>query len=481
MIPIHKGTRVTVVGLGVHGGGVGSVRWLLKQGATVCICDRKSKKELPSSVAEVMRIYRQYKAHIPTLPAPTWRLGTAHTRSQIARSQLIVVNPDVPRTSATFQWAAELRIPIRVGDTTLFVERFAGRIIGITGTRGKTTTTTLIGNMMRGVHKDTIVAGNLRISPLDFLQRPRWAVLELSSWQVEGLNDIKKSPHIAVMTNIAPDHLNRYPSMAAYARAKSLLLKYQQATDHAVLNYDQTIIRAMASKTKARKWWVSSTVLPKRYNGAYLDRGRLWIRTRGVSHNVIARSSLRLDDDHVVVNMLFAIAAATAADMPRSIITQSLRKFRGVWGRNQRVRMVRGVEYINDTAATIPEATQAAIRALLKRNRAGKIILLAGGMDKGLDYMPFLAAILPYLKALVFFRGNASDKMREIVGTLQQNGGTPPRLAGPVASMESAVLKAAAMATPGDVVLLSPAAASFGIFRHAYDRGQQFERIVRGL
>ncbi len=484
MIPIHKGTRVTVVGLGVHGGGLGTVLWLLGQGAQVLITDPKSKQELSSSITLVMREYGRLKAKGISVFPPEWCLGVAHKRSDIRGAQLLVVNPDVPRSSPVFAWARANAIPIRIGDTSLFLERFLGPVIGITGTRGKTTTTTLLGDMVRRQTPGAIVAGNLRVSPLQFLKDQSTrrgitpAVLELSSWQVEGLRDIKRSPHIAVVTNIFPDHLNRYRSIAHYARSKALLLKYQTRDDHAVLLYDQTIVRKMANRSPAHLWWVSARRLPAQRDGAYHDRGVLWVRCGGHATAIMRSNALSVAGEHMLLNILFAIAAASAAGVKPNTIKKSILVFRGVWGRNQLVRTIRGVQYVNDTTATIPEATLAAIQSLPNNQH---IILLAGGADKNLNYKKFVSEVIPSVKALVLFNGSASDRMLEAIEQRKIRTHQFPVVTAHVRSMRSAVKIAHRLAKRGDVVLLSPAAASFGVFKHAYDRGEQFDRWVKKL
>jgi len=462
--------NVTVVGLGLHGGGVGTIRWLLREGARVLVTDiAKPERLLPS-------ILLLQKAGCRASRRLRFVLGRAHRKEDIVGSQLVVINPDVPRSSPVFRWAENEGIPIRIGDTSLFIERSKRRIIGVTGTRGKTTTTALIGSILRRSDPRAIVAGNLRVSPLDYLRGKEldgWAALELSSWQVEGLDNIRRSPNIAVITNILPDHRNRYRSMEEYYRAKCGISRYQQRGDVLVLNRDNRILRDAGCQTRGAVWWASRRTLPNHLNGAYESRGRVFFQRDGRALPVCSASSIKLLGAFQIENVLCAVAATLVAGIPIQTIRAGISQFRGVSGRLERIRLLHRVSYYNDTAATSPEATIGALQTLSKRHSG--IMIILGGADKGLEYSQLMDMALRQCRSIVFLPGSATEKMICVL---------PPRARqsfAVVSSMNEAVREASSRASPGDAVLLSPAAASFGLFLHAYDRGEQFANAVDEL
>lgn len=481
--------RVTVVGLGVHGGGIGTVQWLLTQGARVLISDRKDAVALVSSKKIIEAYWKKLHRRQPNIPPIQWALGVKeHPLNHITGADLIIVNPDVDRRSRVFTLAKHYHIPLRVGDTSLFIERYPGSIVGITGTRGKTTTATLIGEIFKRHDRRSFIGGNLRISPLeqlDFLtnQKKRqlpWAILELSSWQVEGFVDIKKSPRIAVITNLMPDHLNRYTSMNTYARAKAQILRYQGPTDIAILNADDKRVKSFAALAHGRVWWTSRQPLPAGCTGVYVQDQWVWIQTAKRRTKILSLDSIRIRGDHMIPNVLCAIAVAMAAGVSTSTIVSVVKRFRGVPGRLEFIATVQGVRYYNDTTATIPEAAIAAVRSVNPTPKP-QCILIAGGADKKLHYEQFVKEICPRVKILILFEGDASIKIRAAVTIREKKGYPTPLIVPNVADMAFAVKFAHAVAQKGDTVILSPAAASFGVFAHAYDRGDQFKAAVKRL
>ncbi len=484
-----RGKRVTVVGLGVHGGGIATVKFLLRHGAQVLVSDRQDAKALHEPKKIIQNYWKELHRNTPELSPIQWSLGfKEHPADHISQADCIVVNPDVSRNSLVFTLAKKHRIPVRVGDTSLFMEYYPGPIIGVTGTRGKTTTTTLLGDILRAYDARSFIGGNLRISPLDridkFLNQSKrtlpWVALELSSWQVEGLGDIKKSPRIAVVTNLMPDHLNRYSSMAAYARAKARILKYQHTTDIAILNADDERVKAFSSIAHGEVWWTSREALPAGFTGVFLDEGWIWLQTPKRRSKILPVNAIKVRGEHMIPNVLSAIASAAAAGVPSSIITTVVKRFRGVPGRLELVRTVNGIRYYNDTTATIPEAAIAALHAVNSISQQ-RCILIAGGADKKLNYVQFAKEVKNRVKILILFDGDASAKIRHALTALEKKGQQIPMIVTGVDSMIFAVKLAAAVAQKGDTVLLSPAAASFGVFRHAYDRGDQFVSAVKKL
>ncbi len=482
ILPDLIGKHVTVIGLGTQGGGMGTVCWLLRQGACVLVSDRATRATLRSALKQIELFQQQLKQkRSHPIGSLVLHLGKAHVKEDIIGADLVVMNPDVPRNTLVFSWAKAHHIPIRIGDTSLFVERCPTPIIGVTGTRGKTTTTSLIGAIFRSVDRRTLVAGNLRISPLNDLsrllrsqkaQRP-FVVLELSSWQVEGIHQMRMSPHIGIITNIFPDHLNRYKNIREYAKAKAGLFTHQTNNDHAIINYDNIPSRSIATTLNSRVWWVSSHILPKGMNGAFLDYGWITLRSGRRAVRVMERGESPLMGDHNDANILASVLACWIAGVNVAVIRSVVRRFKGVAGRLEYIRTHNHIRYINDTAATSPEAVIAALHAVRSQSRS--IILIAGGTDKQLEYQSMINVVRQFCRGVIFLPGSATTKMKQF---LELSDELSIRDAN---SMSEAVSLARAVAHSGDTILLSPGAASFGLFQNAYDRGDQFRTLIKKL
>jgi UDP-N-acetylmuramoylalanine--D-glutamate ligase len=480
--------RVTVMGLGTLGGGVGVAKWLLRHGARVTVTDLRDEHALAASIAELDRAYRAAKKKRPGVHRPAFVLGR-HDDALFSAADMVIRNPAVPREHPLLAVADRHGVPVDM-DVSVFLALCPFPVIGVTGTKGKTTTTSLLADICRAHDPRTVVGGNIRISPLDSLDRlmslarhrdavPVPVVLELSSWQLEGLERRRMSPHVAVVTNIMEDHLNRYSGMADYARAKGIILRYQVAGDVAVLNADDRRVAAMGKGRgalgKGRKAWFSTMRL--RADGCWIERGRIMLRERGKVSAVMPLSEVRLPGEHNRGNVLAAIAAARAYGIPVPAIRRAVRAFRGVAGRLEEIASARGMRFYNDTTATTPDAASAAMRTL-GRGPAKRIVLIAGGADKELRFDAWAKDVKRYVKHLVLFDGSATPKM---VAALGRN-----RVSVTVAgarSMKEALAEAARHAVRGDAVLLSPGCASFGLFRNEFDRGDQFvaeaERLAR--
>ena len=356
---------------------------------------------------------------------------------------------------------------------SLFFRLCPAPILGVTGTKGKTTTTSLCAAMLTAWRSDTIVAGNMGVSALERL--PNIApttpvVIELSSWQLEGLAEYGLSPHVAVVTNLSPDHLNRYGTMDDYAEAKRGIVRAQGGHDFAILNRDDTIIWGFREATPARI--LPFGVADAGGDGAWLAGGDLRWRFGGAEY-AAPRAALRLHGEHNALNALAAGLAALALGAPFAAVEGGLARFTGVRDRLESLGEIAGVEYINDTTATAPAAAAAAVAAMTRPT-----ILIAGGSEKRTDFADFAAAVAPRVKAIVTLRGAATPRL---TASLIAAGLDPARVYGPEGSMEEGVSRATALAVAGDVVLLSPACASFGMFRNEFHRGDTFRAAVAVL
>lgn len=430
------------MGLGLHGGGVGVTKFFARRGARVTVTDLKPRRMLAPPLAQLRGLAVRYV------------LGR-HREEDFVTADLVVQNPDVPNDSPYLTAARRHRVSIET-DIGIFFELVPRkRIVGVTGTKGKSTTASLIASLLRIRHPGTVLAGNIRTSVLEVLERVREGtpvVLELSSWQLEGLARHRKSPHVAVITNVLQDHLNRHPTLRSYIEAKRHIIRFQQPGDYAVLNADLRRYAAFRSRVgRAANRWFSWRSVPKRYSAAW-----------------------RLVGLHNLGNLAAALEVAKIYRLPQAGVLSALRAFHGLPGRLEQVRIRDDIRFYNDTTATAPDATIAAVRSFPDPE---KLILIAGGTDKRLDYEPlgaFLAAYVP--KALVLLPGTATDKLRM---ALERCGAKMPVIA--AHSMSAAVRQASRLAQAGDAVVLSPGAASFGLFQHEFERGERFVEAVHAL
>ena len=457
-----RGKRVTLMGLGTRAGGVGVARYLTSQGAEVTVTDMRPPEALTEPLAMLVGLPIRFI------------LGGHQERDFTPRqADLIVRNPGVPRRAPLLELARAHGIPIEM-EMSLFFRACPAPIIGITGTKGKTTVSTLTGELLRSAFPDVVVAGNMGVSALEQLPRlhpEAPVVIELSSWQLEALIEHGLAPRIAVLTLIAEDHLNTYDGFADYAATKRGITRYQRPGDWLIVNRDDPEAWRAAGETAA-------TVVPfgegdRGDDGAWQTReGLLW-RQRSVETRWPRPASPALVGRHGARNALAAMAAALLAGVNADAIGHGLEAFRGVKDRMETVAELDGVTFINDTTATAPAATVAALDALSQA--AAQVHLLAGGADKGLDPSPLAEAAAHHHAKVYLFAGTATPALEV---ALREHGLTP---CGPFAGMTEAVAAARREAKPGDIILLSPGCASFGLFRDEFDRGDHFRETVRSL
>lgn len=456
--------RVLVMGLGLHGGGLGVTRWLVNRGARVTVTDLKKETELNPTLEQLRGAKVEFV------------LGE-HRDRDFENADLVIRNPGVPRESRYLQIARERNIPIRMelGLFTELLPRGMDQVIGITGTKGKTTTTVMSGAILKRANPKTVVAGNLRVSALELLDHidaDTPVVLEMSSFQLEEFEELKRSPHIAALTNVYPDHLNRYRDMDDYAWAKAQIFIHQTPRDVLVLNFDNGICTRLRPKAIARVVWFSRTRAIK--EGARVEHGWLIWKEAGSQEKIMPVAEL-IAGQHNIENGLAAIAITRAWGVPSDVIGEALREFRGVPHRLEAVRELDGVQYINDTTATAPNATIAALQTLTPRG--GTIYLIAGGYDKGLPYGELAKKITETQTRVILLDGNATEKIERALA--QENAKT--QIAAHVRTLAEAVEAGKKLARTGDIVLLSPGAASFGMFANEFERGDQFRAIVMAL
>lgn len=454
-----RGRRVLILGLGLHGGGEAAVRWALRHGAVVRVSDRKSASALASTV-------RRLRSR-----AITWHLGQ-QTSADIRWADVVIVNPGVPADGPEVRLARRLK-KVVANEATIFLAGCPAPVIAVTGTRGKTTVTHLIASMVKSTGRRVVVSGNVRqVAMLDYLDRLRpidLVVLELSSFQLELLPTIRRAPWVAVVTNILVDHLNRHGTMAKYGSVKANLVRYQQAGDVAVLNYDNAFVRSFRRLGGGRVVWTTMADPPSGHRFQF--EGDWLVERRGRTvRRILSKRDIRLPGEHQLQNVLAASAAARTVGVQPAAIRSAVRSFRGVPYRQELIRNWRGHRWINDTTATTPDGTLAALTV------EPEALLIVGGTDKQLDFRRLAEELTARSTRLVVLPGTASD---QLMVALRKAGYRGQAIA--VRSLAEAVRVAARVIRPNQAVVFSPAAASFGLFAHEFDRGDQFTNAVRRL
>jgi UDP-N-acetylmuramoylalanine--D-glutamate ligase len=442
--------RVLVVGLGKSG--VASALFLKARGASVTVSDTKAPDEL--------------KNEIPVLLDQGIAVETGGHGERTFRGQdLIVVSPGVPVDSPPLVQARALGEKV-IGEIELAAEFFPGEIVAITGSNGKTTTTTLAGEILAAGGLSTVVGGNIGTPAISLVERSSAetiAVLEVSSFQLETIQTFH--PRIAVVLNVTPDHLDRHRTFAAYTDAKARIFENQRAEDFAVLNADDPTCVGLATRTKAGVFWFSRE--KEVTQGAYVREGQVLFRDSKGQREIMLLSEIPLKGAHNVENVLAAVCVGALSGVDPANIRQAVASFRAVEHRLEYVATIRGVEYYNDSKATNVDATIKALESF-----PANIHLILGGKDKGSDYS-VLNDLLRQRVKRVYTIGAAAAKIEsQIRGTA---------IIIHAETLESAIKRASESAQPGDIVLLAPACASFDQFRSYEHRGKVFKEVVKAL
>ena len=444
----HK--RVLVVGLGRSG--VASALFLKAQGARVTVSDTKSEDELREEIPDLLD------------EGITVETG-GHGERTFQNQDLIVVSPGVPVDAEPIAQARALGQSV-IGEIELAAEFLPGPLVAITGSNGKTTTTSLTGQILSTAGLKTLVGGNIGTAAISLVAQATpetVTVLEVSSFQLETIRSFR--PKIAMVLNVTPDHLDRHRTFAAYADAKARLFENQQAEDFAILNADDPTCVELAARTRAQVFWFSRT--RELQQGAFARAGRIVFRRGKSDEEVMPVSEIPLKGSHNLENVLAAICAGELMGCQTSKIRAAVCAFKAVEHRLEYVATVGGVEYFNDSKATNVDATIKALESF-----PANVHLILGGKDKGSDYT-VLNDLLRQRAKCVYTIGAAADKIEShLKGTVNLvSSGT----------IEAAVKQAAVSAQPGDIVLLAPACASFDQFRNYEHRGRVFKELVRGL
>ena len=449
-----SGRPVTIVGLAREG--VALVRYLAPKGAVITVSDAKSEADLAKTGA------------LDQIAGWPVRLAVGGNRPEdLIGADVVFVSPGVPKDLPFLEEARRAGTRLS-SETELFFANCRGTIVGITGSSGKTTTTNLVGDILAVAGHPTYVGGNIGrplIEQVDAIPPEAYAVLELSSFQLEGFH---RSPPIAAVTNITPNHLDRHPSMEHYTQSKANLIRHQEPGDWAILNADDSGSRPLDELVRGRALYFGH--LAAGQEGAYQSDDQLFLRLAGEDRPVLARSEIPLRGDHNVNNVLTAIAVAAACGIESQMMVQAIRAFRAVEHRIEFVREIRGVAYYNDSIATAPERTLAALLSFSE-----PVVLLAGGRDKHLPWDTLAREIARRCRAVLVF-GEAAGLISRVLATIP---GAPPVTH--CLTVEEATHRAAGIAQPGDVVLLSPGCTSYDQFRDFEERGRLFKDVVGAM
>jgi len=455
-----RGRRVTIIGLGKGRTTAGLARFLVRKGANVTIADPKPREDLVDGIARLGDVAEQV----------TLILGPSTDETALAEPDFVFVIPGIRPRSPTILRALSRGVPV-LTEMALFFRLCPATIVGITGTKGKTTTTTLVDRVLSQGSRRVVVGGNIGtavIQEVDNLRREDIVVLELSSFQLETLGH---SPQVAVVTNVLEDHIDHHGTRDAYIAAKKNIVAWQGPRDIAVLNLDDPSTVALHTGAASEVRGFSLSLVPRR--GAHLDQNGNLVLVSGDRRTVLCKASeLRVPGRHNVANALAAAIVGDAFDIPADVIGRVLREFEGVPRRLETVAEKDGVLWVNDSAATTPAATMSALAAYDR-----PAIAILGGVSKGADFGE-LARVLVLRARGAVLMGRAADEIASAIAAADKKGAVEVRRA---ATLDEAVANAREMARPGDVVLLSPANASFDMFSSADERGEKFAAIVRSF
>ncbi|MFQ5962838.1 MAG: UDP-N-acetylmuramoyl-L-alanine--D-glutamate ligase [Candidatus Scalinduaceae bacterium] len=455
-----RNKKTTVMGLGLFGGGVGITKFLVSQDANVTVTDLKSAEELSQSLKLLDGLPVKY------------RLGK-HLEEDFSDVDLLIVNPAIPNESKFLQIAKDNNVHIDT-ELNIFFKLCPAPIVGITGSNGKSTTTSLIGNMLKEAGFRTWVGGNIGISLLEHIEeiKPRdMVVLEISSFQLDNLSKIKLSPHVSVVTNIAPNHLDRHKNIKDYIDAKKTIILYQKEGDFAILNYDDQVLRKWGSECKSNILWYSTKRELKW--GAFPHNNEIIINYNLKKTVISCLSGIKIKGIHNIQNIMAAACVANIIGANAGSIKNAVINFSGLEHRLEFVSKINGIQYYNDSKATTPEASIAGIKAF-----ENPIILIAGGYDKGINLNQFARECAKNTKSVILI-GETAKNIQKLIQNIRSKYAKPDIYLSP--SLNDSVRKANTIARHGDVVLLSPACASYDMFTNYEERGKRFKEHVRQM
>src|SRR6185437_3232881 len=459
-----KGKKVLIVGFGLSG--VAVAKYMAKQGAKITVTDTKQKAELQDSINAVNAM-GDVKIE--------WELGK-HNNKTFHSAELIVVSPGIPPTLEPLKEAREKNIPI-ISEIELAAQALKEPLITITGTNGKTTVTTLLGEMFKTDEKTAYVGGNIGKPLLDHVTdggEAQVVVAEISSFQLDITQSL--APAVAVFTNIEQDHLDRYGEMNNYIESKKRLLKFCDRNSFVVLNYDDPTLQKFGEENQSRLLWFTKKnpmeiggTFAENFSGCYYNAANKQVVARiNGKEEVYDLAQFRLFGEHNRENLMSAICAARAMGVKSQAIQSVINSFKGVAHRLEFVRKKDGVFFFNDSKGT----NVMSVRRSLEAFAANPIILIAGGKDKNMDFAPLVEPVKKKCKILILV-GEAKEKINRAIGDFAETY--------LVGTFEEAVLLAYQKSRSGDIILLSPGCSSYDMFRNYEERGDYFKKLVSQL
>ena len=455
--------RVVLLGLGLFGGGEGAARFLAQKGAHVTVSDLKTAEHFAPVIERLSDLPIRYQ------------LG-GHDLDEVVQADLVVVNPAVPRTSSVLRACRQAGIPL-TSPMNIFLTLCLAPVAGVTGSTGKSTTTVMLGAMLReGRQGNVWVGGNIGVSLLpvvDKISADDVVVLELSSFQLEDTACLPWSPRVAVVTNITPNHLDRYEGLEAYQEAKKGIIACQSETDAAVLNASDATLRLWARReAKGKVLFFDPTAEDgPMVEGMNLRGGRL-IWNNGAEPQVIcAREHVSLPGAHNLANAMAAAAAARWLGVDAESIRRVMAELKPLEHRLEMCGECAGIKFYNDSNSTAPESTVAALRSF-----DGPVTLIAGGYSKKLDLRP-LARLAAQTAEVLITIGQTGPSIAQWCREAALQAGRTPVMR-EVGSLEEAVQAAIELSMPGSVVIFSPGCASYDMFQNFAERGRRFKELV---
>ncbi len=464
-----KGKKIAVIGLSVEG--LASMEYLSSQGGFITGCDQKDNEKLHTVFVNRLKIKNI-----------NLKLGKNYLEG-LDKYDLIVRTPGFPL------WNTHLQKAIKQGkkvtsQTQLFLELCRGKIIGVTGTKGKGTTATIIYTILKNSAKDVFLGGNIGTPPFSFLQKvtkDTWVVLELSSFQLE---DVTISPHISVILNITSEHLysaswenpNYHLTKEEYKQAKINILRFQKKSDFAVLNRDYEFSYSLNAFTLADIWMFSR--MKKVVNGAFVKDNKIFLSAYGKLIFICDVSKIQLRGAHNLENITAAITASSIAGADTKIFAKTITSFKPLEHRLEYVATRSKIQFYNDSFSTTPETTIAALKSFTE-----PLILICGGSEKNSDYNELGKEIIKSknIKAIILIGSTASKIKQSVLNATKKLIKSAPQIIDGPNNMKDIVNLAVKLAIEGDIVLLSPACASFDMFKNYKERGTLFKKTVFSL
>jgi len=453
----YSGKTITIIGAAKSG--IAAAEFLLNAGARVILSDSKERNALEETIATLLASIHNGHAGALTVESG------AHREESFRNCDFVVVSPGVPLSLPIFNISRNAGIPV-IGEIELAYRHLEGRIIGITGSNGKTTTTTLVAELLKGGGIKGCAAGNIGTPLISLVEQstPEHVFsVELSSFQLESIQKFR--PFVGSILNLTPDHMDRYPGFDDYIAAKERIFLNQTRNNFAVLNADDDRTAAMAARVASKPVLFSRTKEPA--NGAFVRSNAVMYRDENREKTLFPVSAISIKGSHNLENVLAACTMAILAGVSPETLEEGVHSFKGVEHRLEWVADVNGVHYYNDSKATNVDATIKALEAF-----PGNILLIAGGRDKAGDFTALRETVKERVKRLVVIGEAAakiSDALSDIVTTVEAQ------------SMEEAIADCSRSALPGDIVLLAPACASFDWYKNYEHRGRVFKEAVRKL